>query len=72
MIPTHGKDLAKIWRPEHSRNRLCPRCGEPIDHVGLPELVFTFEACGCDEASYTHLTEKVWHRSCFVAVEAAA
>lgn len=71
MIPTHGGDLARIWRPEHSRNSLCPRCGNSINSVGLPELVFTFESCGCDEASYTHLTETVWHGVCFVIDRAA-
>jgi hypothetical protein len=63
-IATHGGDLAKIWRPDHSRGGGCPECGHDITRVGLPDLAWTFERCECDQVPYAHLTEVAWHRSC--------
>ena len=69
-IPTHGRDLAKIWRPDHPRDHDCPECGHDISRVGLPDLAWTYERCECAEVPYTHLTETVWHRVCLQRVGA--
>lgn len=43
----------------------CPQCGEDCTRIAITSLVYSFERCSCDAASYEHLVETLWHRSCF-------
>jgi hypothetical protein len=72
VIATHGSDLARIWRPEHPRNKACVGCAVNCSEVGLTSLAYTFEPCDCGSAPYVHLTERLWHRSCLAAHETEA
>lgn len=47
----------------------CKGCGAVVSAEPLTKLVYTFEACHCDESATPHLIETLWHRWCFVQHE---
>lgn len=66
-------DVVKSWDDAHrERTKTCPGCGEDCSTVGIPMLVYTFEACGCDAVDYDHLIEQVWHGVCLVQSQVKA
>lgn len=71
-IATHGQDVVRIWRKDHARNRACRVCGGDTHRAAMVHLAYTFEACNCPSAPYTHLVETLWHRRCFVAHESGS
>lgn len=62
-----GADLLNLpnWL-SHPAARLCLGCGEDLTRTGLTDLAYTFEPCDCDHATYAHLVEWLWHRTCLV------
>lgn len=66
---TTGDGLA-IPKP-HERKAGCPGCGARTATVALTKLVKTHEVCSCNQAEYTHLVERTWHRTCFISANAA-
>lgn len=55
------------WR-HHPDAKVCPRCGDDVNAVGITKLLYTFEVCSCRNglADYDHLVEQLWHRTCFL------
>lgn len=64
-IPAEHFRKAVIHRYGHEFKSTCPGCNEDVTCVGLTKLVYAFEPCQCDHASYTHLVERLWHATCF-------
>lgn len=58
-------------RPHHKRSRTCGGCSADLMATGLPALVYTFESCACGTPAFTHLIERMWHRTCLAEVVAA-
>lgn len=57
------------WRDNHPRDKhsICPACQADCNRVALVDLVYAFEPCDCPTVSYTHLVERLWHRTCIKA-----
>lgn len=55
----------------HERKAGCPGCGARTATVALTKLVKTHEVYSCNQAEYTHLVERTWHRTCFISANAA-
>jgi hypothetical protein len=49
----------------HPEGLRCLTCGADMNRVGITKIVYTFEVCNCDAATYDHLREQLWHRQCF-------
>jgi len=64
-----------INRPEKERpsdfhtGLECPGCGESCARVALVQLLYLWEPCQCSQVNYPHLSEQVWHRSCYIAMQ---
>ena len=56
------------YRQHGNRFRRCPRCdADLMAAVGIVELAYVYDPCVCDAATYTHLVEQMWHRTCHAA-----
>ena len=66
---TSGEDLVRrLARPsQHPVGRECPGCGESVMRDALTVLLYAFDVCSCEFVDYEHLTERIWHRACYVA-----
>lgn len=64
-----GEKLMELIRSPGHRQTACRRCGKDMGRVGIPDIVYTFEICKCSVATFAHLIETLWHRSCFVSTE---
>lgn len=53
---------------KHPWEHTCGLCGEDVGRTAVVDLVYRHEACDCDIAPYTHLVERCYHTTCFVAV----
>jgi hypothetical protein len=51
----------------HPWVRKCGVCKEEVGRTALVDLVYTWEACGCDFVPYSHLVEHIYHKRCFTA-----
>lgn len=69
VVLTQGDEgwiVESLWRgAPHNRNE-CPGCGQSIMRTAIVNLVYTFMECGCDQATYKHLVERLWHPDCYV------
>jgi hypothetical protein len=46
----------------------CPRCDTVLDRgVAMVDLAYVFDECSCEAATYVHLVEQLWHRTCHAA-----
>lgn len=66
-IPAACFRRAVIHRNNHEFQSTCPGCGEDVNRVALTTLVYVFERCDCEHATYQHLVERLWHARCFKA-----
>lgn len=70
LVITHGDDgpiVESLWRGvPHNRN-LCLGCDRSVMKIAIHRLVYTFEPCDCEEVSYHHLVERLWHPACYRA-----
>ena len=57
-------DLLKTIK-DHPWNRICKTCGKDCSRVAIVKLVYAYEACACNAASYRHLVENVYHAECY-------
>lgn len=57
--------LATLKDGTHGWTRLCPVCGEDCNKIALVKLIYKFETCDCDKASYVHLVETLYHDACY-------
>ena len=63
-----AQQLVKLTK-RHKKNYKCKVCGDDCGRIGMVNLVYVFETCVCEEAGYTHLVERLYHRNCFVEME---
>lgn len=52
---------------DRCKGSLCQGCNQDCGGTALVDLVYTFEICRCEKADYSHLTETLWHKTCFYA-----
>ena len=48
------------------RTRVCPKCGQNLDRIGLDKIAYTNDACNCCEFAYSHVVTQSWHKACLV------
>jgi hypothetical protein len=62
----YTQSIAVTCTESRQRDRgRCPVCERDCMGSALPNLVYTFETCTCPAVPYPHLTEQLWHRTCF-------
>lgn len=65
-LPSAATILGSIENEEHRKDAsICGPCSLDVSRTALTELVYFFGECECEQVPYLHLTERVWHRSCF-------